>query len=199
MCLLVLNADRLGFLLSEQVCSRLTQLYLPLYALLLMLSLQRHHLGELALVVADLLPLGLVLDLVSLLVHPIVVLDVPLHRLYVPLSLLRGVDVPLEQIFPLPLHGPEEHSLGPVPLLDCLENGRQLFPLDELEEECLDTLVPLVNVGGTVPQALQFGESFGLEKLVFDAFWLVLEETPFDPLLVILFKDVSQGGFHKGY
>ena len=63
----------------------------------------------------------------------------------------------------------------------------------------LDTLVPLVNVGGTVAQAWQFGESFGLEKLILGAFWLVLEETTFDPLLVILFKDVSQGSFHKGH
>ena len=126
-------------------------------------------------------------------------LDVPLHRLYVPLALHRGVNVPLEQIFPLPLHGAEKHGLGPVPLLNGLDNGSHLLPLDEFEQKLLDSLVPLVYVGGPVSQALELRESFSLETLVLFAFWLVLEETSFDSLLVILIKKVSQRGLHKGY
>jgi hypothetical protein len=63
----------------------------------------------------------------------------------------------------------------------------------------LDSLVPLINVGGPVPQTLNFLESFILETLVLFTLWLVLEESPFNSFLVILFKEIKERGLHKGY
>jgi hypothetical protein len=80
-----------------------------------------------------------------------------------------------------------------------LDNGSHLLPLDEFEEKLLDSLVPLIDVGGPVTQALNLLKSFSLQTLVLVTFWLVLEETPFDSFLIILFKEVIQRGLHKGY
>jgi hypothetical protein len=80
-----------------------------------------------------------------------------------------------------------------------LDNGSHLLSLDEFEEKLLDSLVSLVYVGGPVSQALNLLKSFILETLVLVTFWLVLEETPLDSFLVILFKEVIQRGLHKGY
>jgi hypothetical protein len=80
-----------------------------------------------------------------------------------------------------------------------LDNGSHLLPLDEFEEKLLDSVVPLIYNGGPVSQALNLLESFILETLVLVAFWLILEETPFNSILIILFKETIERGLHKGY
>jgi hypothetical protein len=117
MSLFVFHANSLSPLLPEYGSPCLAEFELPLHALLLVLCLHLHHLGQLLLIETDLFALSFILLFIGHLVDFVVVLNVCFHLGYVFLAVLLGLDKHLPQVFSLPLHSPMKNRLGPVPLL----------------------------------------------------------------------------------